>query len=620
MFLDSSLLSSLQLSPNIGIRVLHMLFPNRVFLFVDQYIFLKLRFILWKENYLLYGRVLMNTNPKNNNEKRYLWIASILLMLFLSPLFILGEDAHIRVHDNLDSNLAWYKVLDESGETFGELGATIPQVINGLPRNAFGTEWSVIVWLHELFPTITAYALSQAITRIVAFIGMYLLLKKHFIRDEKTAGIRIGVALAFAFTPFWPSGMLSTLGHPLALWAFLNIRERDLSWKNWITLGLLPLYSSIVLGFFFFLVAISVLWLYDLIKKREWNLPFLGSIAFMSIIFLLVEYRLVMSMLVSQEPMHRIEFISSRHDFLHSLDLSIRNFMLGHTHVMTVHTVVIMPVLFLTLAIVLFRKKRTDEKLFLFLFILNYALSLWYALWFNTMWKPLKEEIELFVTFNFARFHFLRPLVIYLSFAIACAILWRHGRRWRTLAGIAIIGQLLVLIPFNEEIHYGVYHKTPSFREFYAEEQFEQIKEYIDEPQEDYRVASIGLHPAIAQYNGFYTLDTYNNIYPLTYKYEFRKIIAKELEKNATLKRYFDEWGSRCYIFVDELGKKYDFRKNSTKTIENLELNTQAFKDMGGQFFLSSVPIENAAENNLTLLKAFNHPESAWKIYLYEAL
>jgi hypothetical protein len=94
---------------------------------------------------------------------------------------LLGENAHIRVHDNLDSNIAWYKVLARSGEITGPLSATIPQVNNGrLPRNALGSEFTGIVWLHALFPKVTAYALSQTIMRIVALIGMYLLLKSTF--------------------------------------------------------------------------------------------------------------------------------------------------------------------------------------------------------------------------------------------------------------------------------------------------------------------------------------------------------------------------------------------------------------------------------------------------------
>jgi hypothetical protein len=190
---------------------------------------------------------------QNKKEQTLIIWAMGILLVYVSPLFLLGENAHIRIHDNLDSNIAWYKVLARSGEITGPLSATIPQVINGrLPRNALGSEFTGIVWLHSLFPTMTAYALSQTITRIVAFIGMYLLLKKHFLPHEQWAVIRVGVALSFSLTLFWPSGMLSTLGMPLALWAFLNIRNGETSWKNYIVLTLLPLYSSFVLGFFSF--------------------------------------------------------------------------------------------------------------------------------------------------------------------------------------------------------------------------------------------------------------------------------------------------------------------------------------------------------------------------------
>jgi Protein of unknown function (DUF6044) len=114
---------------------------------------------------------------QNKKEQKLILFACVILILYLSPLYILGEHAHIRVHDNLDSNIAWYKVLASSGEIRGSINATIPQVINGqLSRNAFSTEFSLIVWLYTLFPTMIAYALSQSISRFVAFIGMYLLL------------------------------------------------------------------------------------------------------------------------------------------------------------------------------------------------------------------------------------------------------------------------------------------------------------------------------------------------------------------------------------------------------------------------------------------------------------
>jgi hypothetical protein len=547
-------------------------------------------------------------------EKGQLAIALFIIALCVAPLFILGNNAHIRVHDNLDSNLAWYKVLAESGQITGSIDATIPQIINGLPRNAFGTEFSLIVWLHVFFPTMIAYGLSQLITRLAAFLGMYLLLKKHFLKKPEWSILTIGTSLAFALTPFWPSGMLSTLGMPLALWAFLNIRNGERSWTNYLALSLIPLYASIVLGFFFFLSAMGIFWLTDVIRGKGWNWRFFLAIAYMSGVFLLSEYRLVYSFLFDDEPNSRDEYFHARLTFWHSLQLTLKNFVYGHHHVATNHTLVILPLLFFALYYVISKKLWKQEKVFVFLFWLNVALSAWYAFWFYKGWLPLTERFHFMDTFNFARYHFLRPLVIYVLFALSLKIIWPYSKK---LAKAFVIAQVIVVFLCNEEF---LFYNKPSVGQFFAIEQFKEIKDHIGLPQEEYRVASIGLHPAIAQYNGFYTLDTYNNFYPLSYKHEFRKIIEKELAKNSTIRIYFDEWGGRCYLFTAELGKRYMFKKSSKKRIKNLELNLEPFKQMGGRYIFSAVPIDNAAENNMQLDKIFENKASAWKIYLYRTL
>ncbi|AZN41095.1 DUF6044 family protein [Paenibacillus albus] len=558
-------------------------------------------------------------SAKLSREKIFILAALCSILLYLSPLYLLGDNATIRVHDNLDSNIAWYKVLVQSNELFGSLQAVIPQVINGLPRGAYGTEFSGIVWLHALFPTMVAYAVSQTITRVVAFFGMYLLLGRHFVQSKRAMYIRVGVSLAFALTPFWPSGMLSTLGQPLALWAFMNIRKRESSWREWLVLTILPLYSSFVLGFFFFLTAMGIFWFVDVIQKRDWNLKFLGSIAFMTFIYLAIEYRLVFGLIISDVPNSRLEFVNATLSIWQSIELTVVNFVFGHGHVLTLHTLVILPILIIVFRIVIRRKGSQENKRFLYLLGLNMFLSVWYAFWYYKGWEPIKEKFSLLDTFNFARFHFLHPLVIYLSFAIGLLILWRLGPKWQKWVRISLVLQLIILFASNDQFVYRVYGE-PTVKQFYAVDQFKAIRDYIGLPQSSYRVASIGLHPAIAQYNGFYTLDTYNNYYPLAYKHEFRQIIAKELDKSPALKTYFDEWGGRCYLFVSELGKNYEFKKNSTVQIHHLELNTDVFKQIGGRYIISAVPILNANEDGLQFLKTFDNADSAWRIYLYEAI
>ncbi|MDF2857716.1 MAG: rane protein [Neobacillus sp.] len=558
-----------------------------------------------------------NVYTEIKKERRLILFALLVLAIYLSPLFILQENAHIRVHDNLDSNLAWYKVLAESGEMFGAIDSSIPQIINGVPRNTFGTEYSIIVWLHAIFPTMIAYGISQALTRVVAFLGMYLLLKRHFLPGEQWLFLQVATALAFALTPFWPSGMLSTLGMPLALWAFLSIRNGEGTTREYIVLTLLPFYASIVLGFFFFLSAMGILWLVDVMRGRGWNLRFLLAIAYMTVIFMLVEYRLVYSFLFSTEPNSRDEYFHAALPFWRAVRLTIKNYVLGHTHVMTVHGLIILPVTFLAFIFVCKRKLWKQNRLFLFFFILNFLLSLWYAFWFYKGWLPLTKIFHFMDTFNFARYHFLRPMVIYVDFALALMILSKQGLSWSKTAKVLAVLQILVLGLFNDEI---IYHKKPTVKEFYAVELFEEVKEHIGLEPKDYRVASIGIHPAISQYNGFYTIDTYNNFYPLTYKHQFRKLIEKELDKNKTIRKYFDTWGGRCYIFTAQFGKRYMIKKDSKRQLKDFEFNTEVFKEMGGRYIFSAIPINNAEKNNLTLEKVFESKSAAWKIYLYKTL
>lgn len=552
-------------------------------------------------------------------EKIYIILAVIIIAAWVAPFFILGDHAHMRVLDDMDSNIAWYKVLISSGQLLGSIHSNIPQIINGnLSRNALYSEYYGIVELFRFFPPVIAYGLNQAISRFFAFLGMYLLLKKYVIKEENQGIIRVGAALTFSLIPFWVNGMLSVIGMPLALWAFLNILRKEQIWKSFLTITLLPFYSTFMLGFFFFLSAMGIVWLYHVWKTKKANLRLLFSILYMTIIYLAIEYRELASLLLSTEKTNRSEFLESTNSLSDTIRLIFTNYITGHYQDQTQFQFVILPVSLLALIIVILQKRWRQEKLFLGLHLANFLLSVWYAFWFYEGWIPLKQKISILNTFNFSRYHYLRPMIIYVLFAISLQIIWRLKHKLpRLLAILFAAAQLAVLIPSNEQIDYS---DNPSFGQFYAVNLFDDIKKYIGKPVQDYRVVSIGLHPAIAQYNGMYTLDTYNNFYPLSYKHQFRKIIAPELAKDHTLKSYFDEWGGRCYIFVSELGEHYLFSKNTSTVIRHLDINTQALKQMGGNYVLSSVRIENASENHLDLQKVFETKDSYWRIYLYKVI
>lgn len=563
--------------------------------------------------------------------RQRIWIilSVVLILVYLAPLYILGTGAHVRVHDQLDSTVVWYKILANSGKIFAPNSATIPNLMNGVPRVSLGSEFKLWLWLFVWFPPFVAYTINAFLLRFVAFIGMYLLLSKHILKSKQDQFIKAGAALCFALIPYWLPGCLSVAGLPLAAYIFLNFRKREARVKDWVLLILLPFASSFILTFFFFLAAVGILWLVDWIKSKRSNWPMFSAIAVMTAVYLAKDYRLVLSVLLGQGFVsQRTSFNKGYATFASTLKNFLTNFTKGQEHVYTLQYYVIIYVagfffLWIILKQILRLRSRKfslerNEKLLVRLIILTACFSMWYGLWYWHGFRVIKNTFPFTKEFNFSRIFFLNPMLWYVIFAICLKLITTKWARFgKPIVVILLAAQILVVFGHNHEIKYRRYH-MPSWRQFYSPKLFHHIQTYIGKDPSTYRVVSIGIHPSISQYNGFYTLDFYLTLYPLAYKHKFRRIIAPELAKNKTLAHYYDNWGSRCYVFVDELGKNYFYYKSKHKVIDHLDLNMKAFKKMGGQYILSAVKIANAGENHMKLLHVFANNVSVWRIYLYK--
>ncbi len=198
----------------------------------------------------------------------------------------------------------------------------------------------------------------------------------------------------------------------------------------------------------------------------------------------------------------------------------------------------------------------------------------------------------------------------YVAIAIGLVLLARQGLIGKVIAFGAIVAQTYILFgAFEGTLHRG----DPSFRGFYAESLFDQVKEELGNPA-GYRVLSVGMHPSIAQYNGFYTLDGYMVDYPLAYKHQFKKLIQGELDKAPALDHYYTRWGSRAYGFSAALGREYVFPKGNKIVLQNLDYNWDQFRAMGGRYIFAPFPIEDEA---LHLKGVFKDSDAAWDLYVY---
>lgn len=85
----------------------------------------------------------------------------------------------------------------------------------------------------------------------------------------------------------------------------------------------------------------------------------------------------------------------------------------------------------------------------------------------------MTERFHFMNTFNFARFHFLRPLVIYVSFGLGLKILWEQCKSWKTAVNFLIICQVILLSCYNDEL---IYQKNRQLKNSMQKINFKRLK------------------------------------------------------------------------------------------------------------------------------------------------
>ena len=92
-------------------------------------------------------------NQKIKNNWSYISIVFFFIVT-LTYIVIKGEGIYIQIHDNLDSNIAWLKMLKDN-HLFWKIYAKVP-FLRGINRNYLYSEWKAYSWLYMLLPTFIA--------------------------------------------------------------------------------------------------------------------------------------------------------------------------------------------------------------------------------------------------------------------------------------------------------------------------------------------------------------------------------------------------------------------------------------------------------------------------------
>jgi hypothetical protein len=540
------------------------------------------------------------------------------IVAYFLPFLLLGSHSYITIHDNLDSEFIYKYLLASSGKAFTFDGrAVIDQVMNGLPRTALQSGLNVSVLLYYVLTPVAAYVANYMLVHLVAFAGMLLLLRAHVLTEDDDVPLALLLSTCFFLVPFYTAHGISVAGQPLLLYAFLNLRAERGRARDYAIVGLFPFWSSIVLVGPFLTTLLLFIWAVDSIRTRTPHTRFLVAILLFACTYAAVEYQMISALFVEKTYVsHRSTWdrwtdLSPTSNMRRSFEILLTTFY----HTGSFSTVVIIGTA--AVAYIRLRTSRRDAGAFTFVVAAIVAACLMYGFydWIVFLFAPLIPALKFF---NASRFYYLLPPLWFVLFAMSLRE-FKHLRFAPVVFAVLIAAHTYNVVRFDIEFRNNVkllLRRTisePSYDEFFSQELFAEIGAFIGQPRESYRVVSIGMHPSIAQFNGFYTLDSYQSNYPLGYKLMFREIIAEELGKNAALRDYFDGWGNRCYVFVDELG----IANTGGRPLQHVELNTAALARMGGKYIFSASEIVNYKDNDLVFEGEFDGRAGTRKIFLY---
>ena len=565
--------------------------------------------------------------------KKHFWTGFSLLLLFYSPYIILGQDSVWYARDYTELVIHLYKLLIEQDAIFKPNDYPINGVLDVLPRGSFPSEFFLKTWIFYFLSTFAAVLINKLLIHLIAYVSAF-----HFLQHISTdwiSGHLFVYALIWACQPFWPEAGIGLAFFPTIFLIFYKLRSGDtLDIKTILLIIGFCFYSHLQLNGVFIISVLVLIGLYDITFTKDFKNWYWISLLALSLTYLIFNYRLLDIYFFERSwfTPHRVEYSIYSFGRYHEnlVDKLIQILFFGD-----VHAVFISPILYFSLLgyLILSYKSNTDKTKRLFLLKLFIGINLVALLAATTTYISFVEKIPFINNinqFSFERFYYLiYPILVFSYILIVNQMLINIRSRkygW-LLISILFLYNILVLDDnyknkiLKPAIQFG--EKYPTYSEFYAETQFAKIKRFLDgRSSQDYKVASIGIHPAISSYNGFRAIDGYTGNYPLRYKNDFFEIIQQELgsaDMKNSLYWHFKGWGNKAYLFNHTYNDDFMRLKwlEESPAVKPL-YNYKKLKAMGCFYILSAYSILD--EDNLTLLQKFEDAESAWKIYVYKIL
>ncbi|MCR4758106.1 MAG: DUF6044 family protein [Butyrivibrio sp.] len=605
----------------------------------------------------------------------------VFLFLLFVVLFYaaIGENSYIAIQDNLDLFQAQFAMLQNTGSFFAQY--VHAPFLGGVSRDVLPSELSLYTVLFMFLPPFVAYVTGYVLKVIIAVFSMRILLL-DVIYEKTESGKKYGsfsinpvfyddhvdnfatlTGLLYGVLNLFPAFGIPFASIPLIVFLLRKAYRAGIgaktagaafgkSFKWLILIFLFPFISYFsYLGFFILgYLFVAIIWLW--IKDKKFSFSLLYALIFLAIGNVVFEYRLFYLMLFTDTPTIRETMVQT---YLSGSDIVMEMgniFVNGMMHVEDLHKFFIMPIcgvyfIYLNVKYII---DRDFEGIFTDYFNLGVLILVFncvvYGLYYS---EPVEFVIETLLPpltgFQYNRTIFFNPfiwcvllfIIVYRCYQKNSDSKFRRHKSRGALNFMLFMQYVVILVAIGIVLltptKYNDLYRTAflttrqelfhhenddlNYREFYSTELFDKIKKDLDYNGEDYCVA-YGMHPAILEYNGFYTLDGYLGFYPQSYKERFREIIAPALERMEPTRLYYDDWGARCYIYSgSDLSIVMATKSMTGVTDTDIYINAESLKDLGCKYILSRIEISNAKETGIELVGTYEDESSPYTIYVY---
>ena len=457
------------------------------------------------------------------------------------------------MHDNLDSNLVWYKNLADSGQMFANGNSLVDSMMLGIPRACYPTEWSLDHLLYLVFTPQLAYNFNYLFLHVMAFIGMRLFLK-NFVSSSPI--IYNFVALSFAFLPFWPSGYLTVAGLPILCYAILKVIKNQAKTIHWLIIFCFPFFSSLLFGNLFSYPILFLFYTIGLYKKY-WKFNFATLLPFiiLFVVTIFTENRIVGLVLGGFES-NRSKDIDNLAQFMNYkgiIGASIKAFLFSHYHF---HANQIFIAL-LSLCFIAWKmmKKGLRE--------IRFILAILFFILASSFIMLVLDNIDLKAILgkNFQRLNLrlwvLFPLLWYSVFAL---VLDQLKKQVKTIGFLSILQVLITMFMLFPKDYFGSRYAENIFANTYIHSKNEEqsyFNEYYKINDLQFLIqtnpnlinsysATNGVNPEILQFNGIKTLEAYFSFYPNSKRELIKSIDYLERAKTSD---NLDKHTNRNFLF-----------------------------------------------------------------------